>query len=235
MKVLFSNMIEDSNKYRLPLMMDFLRGIAAHNDRSWFMEHKGMYNEAHEAFGQLTSDLLLRVSDFDESVAHLTPKDCTYRFYRDVRFSPDKSPYKRHFGCYIAAGGKKSYHGGYYFHLEPGASMTAGGCYELPTKILRVVRETIMERTDEFRAIVENPVFKTLFPVVTFDALKVLPHGIPKDFAFPQYVKCRNYCVTHSFSDSFFDCPDWLDAVVAEFKVMKPFLDFVNDTVDDYI
>ncbi|HCE47482.1 MAG TPA: TIGR02453 family protein [Prevotellaceae bacterium] len=221
--------------YQMPLIMDFLRVIATHNNRDWFMEHKEQYQEAHEAFNRLVSDLLSRVGEFDESVRWLKPADCTYRFYRDVRFSADKSPYKRHFGCYISARGKKSLHGGYYLHLQPGESMMAGGCYCLPTNILRVVRNTIVERTDEFRTIVENPRFRQLFTAVTFDPLKVLPHGIPKDFAFPQYVKCRNYCVTHSFDDSFFSQSDWMDQVVAGFKTMKPFMDFVNDTVDDYI
>ena len=34
-----------------------------------------------------------RIITFDPSVSHLTVKDCTYRFYRDTRFSNDKSPY----------------------------------------------------------------------------------------------------------------------------------------------
>ncbi len=223
------------NDYQLPLIMDFLQGIDAHNDREWFMEHKALYQEARDAFERLTADLIARIGSFDESVKWLTPKDCTYRFYRDVRFTADKSPYKRHFGCYISARGRKSLHGGYYLHLQPGGSMMAGGCYCLPTNILRVIRNTIVERTDDFRTIVESSGFKSLFPTVTFDPLKVLPHGIPKDFEFPQYVKCRNYCVTHSFDDSFFSHQNWFDKVVAGFKTMKPFMDFINDTVDDYI
>ena len=31
----------------------------------------------------------------------MSPKGCTYRNYRDLRFSTDKTPYKTHMGVYI--------------------------------------------------------------------------------------------------------------------------------------
>ena len=48
-------------------------------------------------------------------------------------------------------------------------------------------------------------------------------------------MKCRNYCVEHSLDDDFFAQPDWMEHVMEMFGVMRPFVDFVNDTVDDYI
>lgn len=51
----------------------------------------------------MVHDLIVRIAAFDPSVQYLTVADCTYRFYRDTRFSSDKSPYKRHFGAYINA------------------------------------------------------------------------------------------------------------------------------------
>ena len=89
--------------------------------------------------------LIHRIAVFDGSVAHLTVKDCTYRFYRDTRFSEDKSPYKRHFGAYINACGKKSWHSGYYFHLQPGECLLAGGSWCLPSPILKAVRQSIVD------------------------------------------------------------------------------------------
>lgn len=221
--------------YQLPLIFDFLKDLSAHNERTWFQENKARYEAAHEAFEVVAADLIQRIAMFDETVAHLTVKDCTYRIYRDTRFSLDKTPYKQHFGCYVNARGKKSFHGGYYFHLEPGACMLASGHYYLPTPILKVVRQTIVEREAEFRAIVEDEEFQRLFPSVTFDPLKVLPAGLPRDFSHPEYLKCRNYCVSHTLKDSFFRKKDWMDEVIRQLRLTKPFLDFVNETVDDYI
>ena len=117
-------------------ILQFLKDVAANNNRPWFQEHKDEYDAVRQDFEAGVAQLIGRIADFDNSVAHLSVKDCTYRFYRDTRFSPDKSPYKRHLGAYISAKGKKSLHGGYYIHLEPGGCLMACGSYWLPTNIL---------------------------------------------------------------------------------------------------
>lgn len=217
------------------LIMGFLRDVAANNNRVWFGQNRSRYDEASAAFDVLTTELIADVARFEPDVAGLRPKDCQYRFYRDIRFSQDKSPYKRHFGCFISPQGKKSLHGGYYFHMQPGESFVAGGCWWLPTKILNVVRQTIVDNIGAFRAIVEKDDFRKLFPKVTFDPLKVIPRGVAKDFPYPEYVKCRNYCVANYKGDEFFNRKDWRGEVVREFRILKPFQDFINEVVDDYI
>ena len=105
----------------------FLRQIAANNNREWFLAHKQQYLESKTEFEAGIAEAIARIATFDEEISHLQVKDCTYRFYRDIRFSPDKSPYKRHFGAYICAKGKKALRGGYYIHVEPGNSLLAYG------------------------------------------------------------------------------------------------------------
>ena len=100
-------------------ILQFLRDVSANNNRPWFQAHKDEYLAVKADFEADIAKAILRIAEFDPSVAHITVKDTTYRFYRDTRFSPDKSPYKNHLGAYIAAHGKKALHGGYYIHLEP--------------------------------------------------------------------------------------------------------------------
>ena len=95
-------------------IMHFLKGIAANNNREWFQENKTEFEAVKANFEEGIDKVIACLSTFDDEVSHLTAKDCTYRFYRDVRFSPDKSPYKRHFGAYICGHGKKALRGGYY-------------------------------------------------------------------------------------------------------------------------
>lgn len=87
-------------------ILDFLKVLAANNNREWFQEHKAEYLSVQADFEELLGIVIARISLFDESVAHVLPQDCTYRIYRDVRFSSDKSPYKTHIGGYINARGK---------------------------------------------------------------------------------------------------------------------------------
>lgn len=82
----------------------FLCELKQNNDRTWFNAHKEQYLYVQGKFLRFVDELINEISTFDSSIAGLTAKDCTYRIYRDVRFSEDKSPYKTHFGAFIAPG-----------------------------------------------------------------------------------------------------------------------------------
>ena len=92
-------------------ILKYLRQWRRITNRTWFQEHRKEYDAIRADFEQGVEQAIRRIITFDPSVSHLTVKDCTYRFYRDTRFSNDKSPYKNHLGAYIAAHGKKALHG----------------------------------------------------------------------------------------------------------------------------
>ena len=215
-------------------ILKYLRQLAKNNSREWFQDHKQEYDAIRADFEQGVQQAIVKIASFDPTVAHLSVKDCTYRFYRDTRFSEDKSPYKRHFGAYVAAHGKKAFHGGYYLHVQPGECMIAGGAYCLPSNILKAVRQSIVDSTEEFRSIVEEPEFKRLFPVFGMERLKTLPAGFPRDYPFPEYLRPKDYSVFTCVSDDFLRQDDWLDQTLDVFRKMKPFIDFINYTIDDY-
>ena len=129
-------------------ILSFLRQVTANNNRPWFQEHKAEYDAVKAEFERGIAQAIERIMTFDPEIAHLKVKDCTYRFYRDTRFSADKSPYKNHMGAYIDAKGKKALRGGYYLHLEPDHCLVAVGNYWLPTNILTACRNEIMANTD---------------------------------------------------------------------------------------
>lgn len=132
-------------------ILTFLRGVAANNNRPWFQEHRDEYLACKQDFEQGVAELIREIGKFDPDIANLEARECCYRFYRDIRFSPDKSPYKRHFGAYICSRGRKSLRGGYYIHIQPGQSLICAGCYWLPTNILTSCRNEIMANIDEWR------------------------------------------------------------------------------------
>lgn len=111
------------------VIFQFLKDLAANNNREWFQGHKDEYLKAQKEFEELLTAIIARISLFDESIVGIQAKDCTYRIYRDTRFSSDKTPYKIHLGGYINARGKKSEHCGYYVHIEPDNCMLAGGSW----------------------------------------------------------------------------------------------------------
>ncbi len=214
-------------------ILDFLKRLAANNNRAWFQEHKAEYQHIQKDFDELLSTVIARIAIFDESVAHIQPCDCTYRIYRDIRFSTDKSPYKTHIGGYINAKGKKSNHCGYYLHLEPDNCMLAGGSWCMPPEMLRAVRQSICDNIDEYRSIVEDPAFCKYFPVIGEEHLKTMPKGFPKDFPYPQYIRCKDYTLTYRIPDTFFDDPMYMEQIADAFIQLKRFADFTNYTIDE--
>ena len=97
--------------------LQFLRDLSKNNNKNWFDANKDRYLAAKATVEALAGELLSGIRSFDDTVGPLSPKDCTYRIYRDLRFSKDKTPYKTHMGLYINRGGKKSGYSGYYFHV----------------------------------------------------------------------------------------------------------------------
>ena len=139
-------------------VLQFLRDLAQHNDRAWFNEHKERYLAVQQRWNEFCESLIGEIGAFDPDIARLTLRDCTYRIYRDTRFSPDKSPYKTHFGVFLAPGGKKSMHAGYYFHVGTGESneypqghMLAAGNYCYEPKAIQILREDISDGWESFQ------------------------------------------------------------------------------------
>ena len=226
-------------------IMDFLREIAMNNNRTWFLEHKAEYQSARAEFEAGMAQAIARIAEFDESIAHVTVKDTTYRFNRDTRFSQDKSPYKTHFGSFINARSKKSLRGGYYIHLEPGQCLLAVGNYWLPTNILTSCRNEIMANEEEWLRCVESEEFRKYYGAPE-DAdwespqgfgmvkLKTCPAGFPRDYPHLHYLRLKDYCAWHRVEDSFFEGDQWLDKMATMFMAGKPMMDFTNSVIDDY-
>ena len=89
-------------------IIEFLTELRSHNNREWFQDNKNRYDALRKVFIDEVQDLIGRISLFDPEVAGLEAKDCLFRIYRDIRFSPDKTPYKCHFAAYISQGGRAS-------------------------------------------------------------------------------------------------------------------------------
>lgn len=157
--------------YSMKDILDFLAQLSQNNNREWFNANKQAYLGIREKFEGFAQQLIDEIAGFDPYVAasNLTVKDCTYRIYRDTRFSKNKEPYKTHMGIFICKGGKKSPYAGYYLHLEPhlgqsngqkavhtATPLSMGGCfviagtYKYEPKVLRSIRDEISVNGDSF-------------------------------------------------------------------------------------
>ncbi|MCD8042891.1 MAG: DUF2461 domain-containing protein [Tannerellaceae bacterium] len=216
-------------------LLQFLNELQENNNRSWFQDNKKRYDALRSEFINTVQELINRIALFDPEIAGLEAKDCIYRIYRDIRFSPNKLPYKNHMGAYMAMGGKNSLRSGYYFHIEPGNSILSGGLWRPEPKLLKLLRKDIYDQMDEFSAIMEDPAFKASYPGLDGEKLKRMPAGYPADTPNGEYLLYKDLCISCPIEDSFFENENWMDEVIAIFKKQVPFHQFLNYTVDEYL
>ena len=213
----------------------FLADLKVHNDREWFMANKPRYEAAHKEFLQFTDALIGEIARFDPSIIHYTAKDCVFRIYRDVRFSKDKSPYKTHFGAHVTSAAKKSEihsRAGYYLHLEPGATMLAGGAYLPEGKWLKAIRQEIAYNSTEFRGILNGPDFKRYFGAMQGEKLKTTPNDYPADHPDIELLKHKSFLATHQCTDVQALSDDFLKHCGEVFRALHPFDMFLNRAMD---
>lgn len=212
-------------------VLRFLRSLSLHNDKVWFEAHKADYLKAKATVAELAARLIEGTRSFDDTIGPLSVSDCTYRIYRDVRFSKDKSPYKTHMGIFVNRGGKKSGYSGYYFHIDGnGDHMLAVGNYFTEPKVLKVLREDIQLGGGDFRKILEG-----LAPGLVLDtseSLKKVPKGFQEEGPDAEFFKLKNFCLIEDLDDGFVLSPELVDNVLAIFRTGKPFLDYVNRAID---
>lgn len=212
-------------------VLHFLRELDAHNERPWFQAHKSDYLSAKARVEALAGELIRGIRTFDETIGPLAPADCTYRIYRDTRFSKDKSPYKTHMGIYINRGGKKSGYSGYYFHIGGGEpSMIAAGDYQTEPAVLKILREDISMGGGDFRKILGG-----VDPALHLDlssALKRVPAGFPADSPDADFLKLKVFCLVGDIDDRFLLAPSLPERVCDLFRTTRPFLDYINRAID---
>ena len=109
----------------------FLAQLAAHNDRSWFEEHRAAWDDGIvPAMLAWCGELCERLRD---EMPHMqfVPRigGSLYRLNRDTRFSRDKSPYKTHSAALLWEGGDKHDSPGVYLHVAPDEVIFGGGLW----------------------------------------------------------------------------------------------------------
>lgn len=209
-------------------LLTFLKELKDNNNREWFEENKKRYKVLQENFTLFIEMLINEIGQFDKEVAGIPAKKAVFRIYRDVRFSKDKSPYKTNFGGFIVAGGKSSGKAGYYLHIDPQGSFLAGGIYMPPTPVINLVRESIVNNTEDFLGIINDSDFKKYFGSINGEKLKRPPKGFPADFKEIELLKFKSYTVMHSLDEKELQSESLFSKLVDGFELMSPLNKFIN-------
>ena len=211
-------------------VLSFLSELHDNNTREWFEANKARYREALAHHNSNVMRLVELIARFDPSIEGLTLNNCTYRIYRDTRFSKDKTPYKDYFSTFIVRGGKKSGYAGYYLHISPkghtwgeGSFLAAGNVAPEP-RVLRSLREEI---EDNAPLMAEN-IAQSGFTLDTTNALKRTPRGYSVAPEYDYLIRQRELILSRPLNNEWFLQPDWIEKTAEAFSHAKPFVDQVN-------
>jgi uncharacterized protein (TIGR02453 family) len=216
-------------------ILEFLEELSKNNNREWFNGHKPLYETCRKKVLFVTEVFINEIRKFDKDIPTMDPNDCVFRIYRDIRFSLDKSPYKTHFGSFIARGGLKSSRAGYYFHIQPGESFLGGGIYMPPPDVLKALRTAIYEKTGEYSAIIGDTGFKTFFPEIEGEKLKTAPKGFPPDFKHMELIKPKSYAFGTKVPDETLISGKLVETGINAFSELYKINRFLNDALDQYL
>lgn len=225
---------EESGIPVLDGVLDFLELLQRNNDRDWFSAHKESYVRVRTRVEDFTAWLLPRMREFDRELAWVEPKKCVYRIYRDIRFSPDKRPYKDHIGIGISKKGRHGLCSGYYIHLQPGMSMFGAGVYGLTPENMKKVRDGIYFQSARLRSILADSSVQRIYGGKMEEAakMKLPPKGYDKDFPDIDLLKYRYYFLEHGLSDKTVASPSFAKTVLEGLRAAAPFNAFLNEALE---
>ncbi len=209
--------------------LNFLKDISKNNNREWFAKNKDRYLIEYENMICFTDALLNEMKKHD-NIETLSGKNSLFRIYRDTRFSKDKTPYK----TYWAGGFKratKKLRGGYYFQIEPGASLAAGGFFSPNAADLLRIRQDIDLNYSAWKKIVSGKTITSLFGALKGEKVATSPKGFSKENPAIGLLKHKQFYFERKFTDKEVLAPGFLKQLNQTFKRLRPWFDFMSDVL----
>jgi uncharacterized protein (TIGR02453 family) len=206
----------------------FLGRLRRNNNRDWFLAHKEEWETC------VRQPVLRFITDFAAPLSEMAPylnadprpsRGSMFRIYRDTRFSHDKRPYKTNVAMRFSHGGKDVHSPGFYLHLEPGGCFAASGLWHPEPPTLLKVRNAIVSRPDEWRAV------RKLLNWDDAGKLRRPPRGFPADHEFVEDLKLRDLGSAIPFTDKQVCSPKFMTIFVGACRTMSPVAAFLSSAV----
>ncbi|TDK22473.1 DUF2461 domain-containing protein [Luteimonas aestuarii] len=224
------------SRYFTDKSLKFLRGLARHNERAWFLDHKDAY-EAHvrEPFQRLLADLQAPLANVSPHF-HADPKTVggsLFRIQRDTRFSGDKAPYKPWQGARLFHTRRREVPApSFYLHLQPGGSFVGAGLWHPETDTQRRVRQFILDNPGSWKAAAHAPALRRRFELDDSEALVRPPRGFPSDFEFIDDLRHRNWVFWRPLDDATMTGTSLVRLLSKDLVALGPFVDYLCAALD---
>jgi uncharacterized protein (TIGR02453 family) len=217
-----------------PEAMKFLRGLARNNDREWFEARRGIYERA------LKAPMLALIEEINASMIEFAPEHVrpphkvAMRIYRDIRFSPNKQPYKTHLSAWWSRRGmEKTSGGGFYLQISPQQVMIAAGVYMPEREQLLALRRWMSAHHEDYRAMVKK-LLKSRgagFEPNESAALTRMPKGFVADDPADELVRAKSWGVNATLPAEAALEPTLVREIVRRVRLATPLIDTLNSAI----
>lgn len=217
-----------------PRLFSFLRDLAAHNDREWFLAHRERYEldvrEPARAFIRQVA------APLQEMAPHLVVDDSRsggslMRINRDRRFDAAAPPYKDYVGIHFRhAEHKERSAPSIFLRLEPRHSALGIGLWRPDAVTAGAVRRAIVGQPDVWRGIVEDTDFASAFALVG-ESLKRPPRGIDPGHPLAEVLRRKDFAAAARLSQSRVTSPGFADDFLATCERARPWLEFLAGAI----
>lgn len=211
----------------------FLKALDFHQNREWFVENKDLFEEhLKEPLGDLVEELTARFEKVGLPFKGDRVKS-QFRIKRDTRFSHDKAPYNRHLSALLSNSGTKWDESGCFYVCIglPGVrDCYAGVAWWGPKKeLLQAIRESIVEKPDEYRAVVAK-LRKSGLQISDSDRLKRTPRGFDTvtDEDLLEAIRNRHFAVRLEIDPESITHADLADRLVKFAEQACPLIDWIK-------
>lgn len=211
----------------------FLKALDFHQNREWFVENKDLFEEhLKEPLGDLIEELTVRFEKAGLPFKGDRVKS-QFRIKRDTRFSHDKAPYNRHLSALLSNSGTKWDESGCFYVCIglPGIrDCYAGVAWWGPKKeLLQAIRESIVEKPDEYRAVVAK-LKKSGLQISDHERLKRTPRGFETvtDIDLLEGIRNRHFAVRMEIDPESITRADLADRLVKFAEQSRPLIDWIK-------
>lgn len=216
--------------YFTPELFAFFQELSKNNNKEWFTANKGRYEKVvQEPAVRFIRDAGARLQKISPYlVAEAKPFGGSLsRIYRDVRFSPDKSPYKTQVGIHFWHGeGKGPEHTpGLFLHLESGENAAYSGVWRPDPPLLTKIRNRIVEEPDAWKKVVRSKIR------IEGESLKRSPPGYDPNHPLILDLRRRDFVGVRSLRDNEVTSPRFLETFVQASQSMDPLNRFLAEAI----
>ena len=205
--------------------ISFLKELKLNNNREWFNKNKDRFNTIRsqvKIFAQEVNDSL-NVSDNIEKIK-------IFRIYRDLRFSKDKTPYKKNIGMAFHRA-KPDLRGGYYLEISADESFIAVGFWNPNKEDLLRIRKEIEIDGQEFKRIINQKTIKDIWGDLRGDEVKTSPKGFTSDHEYIDLIKKKQFIFIKKLKEKDILDEKFQKELVSYFESIRPFFDYMSEVL----